>query len=254
MILPAWINDLADSRPFTEILRCKFVRQNHINVQARGRPVDPPTKPLPLWFEHLCKGDYRRFDVCVASSAVPKQAARWLRLLLLLGGDIERNPGPARVPRGPFDLSSGFAASTQHQDAQEPCCFLCLARAKFCLQFLLQPSPSEAMACISTRPVYCVICLSMPSPLALQDACPEYRNHLTPAWQIDKKWQLMEPVECRPVISKLILQAAVSSGLLWGWDDWVAVTLIGFIQVLTCVKLKGRVVRLKVYVCCTQQS
>ena len=125
------------------------------------------------------------------------------------------------------------------------------SRPSFVFSFFCSLRPPRLWPA-STRPVYCVICLSMPSPLALQDACPEYRNHLTPAWQIDKKWQLMEPGECRPVISKL--QAAVSSGLLWGWDDWVAVTLIGFIEVLTCAKLKGRVVRIKVYVCCTQQS
>ena len=67
---------------------------------------------------------------------------------------------------------------------------------------------------------------------SVQDACPEYRNHLTPAWQIDKKWQHAEPGECRPVISQPILQAAVSVGLLWGWGDWVAVTLIGFVCML----------------------
>ena len=39
-----------------------------------------------------------------------------MRLLLLLGGDIERNPGPRRAralqPRGPLDTEAGYAPST----------------------------------------------------------------------------------------------------------------------------------------------
>ena len=46
-------------------------------------------------------------------------------------------------------------------------------------------------------------------------------------WQVDKKWQAVEPGERRPVISKPIVQAAVTLALAWGWNDWAAVTLIG---------------------------
>ena len=67
---------------------------------------------------------------------------------------------------------------------------------------------------------------------AVQNAHPEFRMQLASAWQIDKKWQAHEPGECRPVISQPILQAAVSIGLLWGWYDWVAVTIIGFLCML----------------------
>ena len=52
-----------------------------------GAPKDPP-----LWYLELCKGDPHRFDLILCASKVSKLAARWLRLLLLLGGDIERNP------------------------------------------------------------------------------------------------------------------------------------------------------------------
>ena len=48
----------------------------------------------------------------MASARYGRVAARWLRILLLLGGDIERNPGPA-VGRGArliFQLV--FAAAT----------------------------------------------------------------------------------------------------------------------------------------------
>ena len=64
---------------------------------------------------------------------------------------------------------------------------------------------------------------------AVQDIHPAYRSHLTPAWQVDKKWQAVEPGECRPVISQPIVCAAVSTSLLWEWYDWAAVTIIGFL-------------------------
>ena len=66
----------------------------------------------------------------------------------------------------------------------------------------------------------------------VQNAFPEFRSHLTPAWQIDKKWQQVEPGECRPVISQPILQAAVSLAVLWGWTDWAVLTAIGFLCML----------------------
>ena len=67
---------------------------------------------------------------------------------------------------------------------------------------------------------------------AVQDLRPQMRGSLTGAWQIDKKWQLAEPGSCRPVISAPILQAAVSLALLWGWYDWTAITMLGFICML----------------------
>jgi len=67
---------------------------------------------------------------------------------------------------------------------------------------------------------------------AVQDAFPEFRNSLAPAWQVDKKWQAAEPGQCRPVISQPIIQAAIALALCWGWADWAAVTLIGFLCML----------------------
>ena len=215
-----------------------YSEANRSDGPSRGRPVDPPSKPLPFWYESLCAGDFRRFDICVASAAVPKQAARWLRLLLLLGGDIERNPGPARVPRGPLDLTSGFVATTKRKMRKSLDAFAHWLREELGLS-LRQALSSVSSAATALRgfglhlytaglPRYLLVC----AITAVQDVCPEYRNHLTPAWQIDKKRQHVEPGECRPVISQPILQAAVSLGLLWGWGDWVALTLIGFICML----------------------
>ena len=89
--------------------------QHRSDGPSRGCHVEGPSRLLPCWYTDLCAADPYRFDVVVASARVPKLAARWLRLLLLLGGDIERNPGPpapVRTPRGPLDLRSGFTTGT----------------------------------------------------------------------------------------------------------------------------------------------
>ncbi|OLP85556.1 hypothetical protein AK812_SmicGene33449 [Symbiodinium microadriaticum] len=148
-----------------------YSAQNRSDGPSRGKPVDPPTKEVPLWLTQLCQGQTHRFDLTVASSAAPKLAARWFRLLLLLGGDIEVNPG---FPRYLF--------------------------------------------------VYAIT--------AIQDVFPAFRQLMTPAWQIDKKWQYAEPGECRPVISVPIVQAVTSIGLVWNWPRFVGVVLIGFLCML----------------------
>ena len=74
-----------------------------IQTVPSGTPVDPPSKELPLWYSDLLQGRTYRFEGFLL-------AGRWLRLLLLLGGDIEPHPGPrqpVRIPRGrPGCLSS----------------------------------------------------------------------------------------------------------------------------------------------------
>ena len=44
--------------------------QNRSDGPSRGKPVDPPTKEVPLWLTELCQGQTHRFDLTVASSAV----------------------------------------------------------------------------------------------------------------------------------------------------------------------------------------
>ena len=66
----------------------------------------------------------------------------------------------------------------------------------------------------------------------VQNAFPEFRSHLTRAWQIDEKWQQVKPGECRPVIYQPILQAAVALAVLWGWTDWAILTTVGFLCML----------------------
>ena len=377
---PEWIGELADSLQFGEVVRYRFTRQGHINIQeararktwlkhlcrhfrrsrtiglidsrvllgasakgrsssaalshvqqtelpfvlggglytgglhiyssknradgpSRNRPPDAPTKAVPLWYEALCRHDYTLFDVYLASQGVPKLASRWLRLLLLLGGDIERNPGPAtgvfgatgrrssaherrprlaepaqpapagsasasassvslpravpaaagravsfpprrrvaapvRAARGPLDLQSGFAASTRQKMTKSLEAFRCWLLEELGLT-LPQVLSSQRSAALALR-AYGLALFEGDFPryllvyaiTAVQDICPEFRSHLTPAWQIDKKWQLAEPGSCRPVISRPVLLAALSLALLWGWNDWAAITLLGFLCML----------------------
>lgn len=67
---------------------------------------------------------------------------------------------------------------------------------------------------------------------AVQDALPHFRSQLQPAWQIDRKWQAMEPGECRPVLSAPIMRSMVTTALLWNWHYWVAVSVIGYLGML----------------------
>lgn len=86
-------------------------KDNRSDGPSRGRPVDPPTKEPPRWLTELEGGRTDCFDVCVEASKFSKNPARWLRMLLLLSGDIEPHPGP-RAARGPLDLQVGFVPVT----------------------------------------------------------------------------------------------------------------------------------------------
>ena len=155
---------------------------------------------------------------------MPKLAARWLRLFLLLGGDIEVNPGPKPlIPRGPLDLESGFAASTRYKMAKSLERFRAWILAEFGA-FLEQILVSADRASTALRAYGLhLYAAGLPRYLlvyaitSIQDLCPGFRNHLTSAWQIDKKWQAVEPGECRPVISVPILEAAVTIGAETAW-------------------------------------
>ena len=316
---PEWIGELADSLPFKELLRYKFMRSGHINVlesrthktwmkycarkypcsrvlglldsrvtlgatakgrsssfaisrvlqgslcyiiggdlypgglhvssaknrsdaPSRNRPVPGPSKECPEWLAALRAGNYEVFDSVVAASTYSRVPGRWIRLLLLMSGDIERNPGPLpsvpRQARGSFDFDVGFTqATSSRMDA-------CLLGFR---QWVDEQFP-EAFGDICKYPHAAALALraygvflyegGYPRYMltyaitALQDAFPHFRGHLQPAWQIDKKWQSAEPGECRPVISAPIMQAMVAVGLAWHWRYWVAVSMIGFLGML----------------------
>ncbi|CAE7035684.1 unnamed protein product [Symbiodinium sp. CCMP2592] len=232
---PEWISELADCLDFRELLRYKFRKGGHINIlearayktwikwcsrrlphsrllglidsrvllgaAAKGRPPPAPSKAFPAWLAALVNG----------------VLGRWVRFLLLLAGDIERNPGPpSRLPRGSLDLQSGFATSTRHKMTKALDAFILWLTVEFGLGFDAAMSSSQSAACA----------------LRAFDRFPQYRSHLSPAWQIDRKWQLAEPGECRPLISQPILQAGIALALCWGWYDWAALTCVGFLCML----------------------
>jgi len=316
---PEWVEELADSLPFSELLRYRFKRQGHINVletrvhktlmkfcakdhpnsrfltlldsrvalgatskgrsssralcrvlqgslgyiiggglypgglhissgknrsdaPSRNRPVPPASKDSPPWLIELRRGRHHNFDTVLEAAKVPKLCGRWLRLLLLLGGDIEPNPGPkqtkAQVPRGPIDMSVGFATATSRRMK------ICLAAfaewlvSEFALD--LNQLGWDYMAAPLALRAYGMHLFATGSPryrfvytiTAMQDAFPHLRPFFSSCWQIDRKWQQHEPGECRPVLSPAILKAMTSLCLLWGWYRWLGVTLVGYLGML----------------------
>ncbi|CAE7804761.1 unnamed protein product [Symbiodinium microadriaticum] len=241
---PEWISELSDCLDFKEACTradFTFTRLGTVLMALLVVvPPAPPSKPRPLWLETLARGEFRLFDLVCASAAVPRLLGRWLRLLLLLAGDVERNPGPfhSGEPRGHLDMEGGFAVSTRHKMDKAFSAFSVWLEASFSLSLaaVLSSAPAAAAALrawglylySSGQPRYLLVY----AITGVQDCHPEFRSHLSPAWQVDRKWQQAEPGECRPVISQPILLAAVSLALCWGWCDWAAVTLVGFLCML----------------------
>ena len=216
-----------------------YSAHNRADGPSRGAPPLPPSKAWPSWLVSLAAGDTAPFDLVCASASVPRRLGRWVRLLLLLAGDVE-NPGPRHVggPRGSLDLQSGFAASTRQKMAKALQAFVVWLEGVYGLT-LAAVTGSASTAALALRafglhlysggyPRYLLVY----AITSIQDQYPEFRSHLSPAWQVDRKWQLAEPGECRPVISQPILQAAVALAICWGWFDWAAITCVGFLCML----------------------
>ena len=216
--------------------------KNRSDAPSRNKPVPGPSKEIPEWLLSLRKGDHEPFDAVVASSNFSRIPGRWVRLLLLLCGDIERNPGPAvqhnRTARGSFDFDVGFTQATSKRMDD------CLRGfRRWCDEQLpetFQDLCSQAHAAALALRAYGVFLYEAGYPrymltytiTGLQDAFPHFRGHLQPAWQIDKKWQAAEPGECRPVISAPIMQAMVAVSLTWRWYFWAGVSMVGYLGML----------------------
>eukprot|EP00971_Amphidinium_carterae_P346649 6488240-Amphidinium_carterae.1 len=78
------------------VVRCIHVGSefNPADNPSRGKPVAAPSRQTPLWLDDVLKGQCRRFDCVLKSDKFIYPLGRWVRLLLLLAGDIEPNPGP----------------------------------------------------------------------------------------------------------------------------------------------------------------
>lgn len=216
--------------------------KNRSDAPSRNKPVPGPTKEVPEWLRSLRSGDHEPFDAVVASTTFSRVPGRWVRLLLLLCGDIERNPGPFEQPsrpaRGSFDFDVGFTQATSKR--MDDCL---LGFRRWCDEQLpesFRDLCSNAHAAALALRAYGVFLYEAGYPrymltyaiTGLQDAFPHFRGHLQPAWQIDKKWQAAEPGECRPVISAPIMQAMIAVSLTWRWYFWAGVSMVGYLGML----------------------
>ena len=214
-----------------------YSSQNRGDGPSRDKEVAAPTKALPQWYLDLCGGDYRSFDVSCQAAHFPRNAARWLRMLLLLSGDIERNPGPVK-DRGELDLGTGFHRATAERMRK------CLAAFESWITSEVKISWDGVMAqsdsCAAALRAYGLHLFRtgqaryrfVYTVTAVQDRFPQHRPFLGPAWQIDKKWQVAEPGACRPVMPLAVFRASICVGLLWGWRRWVGVTLLAYAGML----------------------
>eukprot|EP00438_Fugacium_kawagutii_P009839 Skav202172 [mRNA] locus=scaffold482:47687:48724:+ [translate_table: standard] len=158
-------------------------------------------------------------------------------MLLLLGWDIETNPGPDKAgyqPRGALDLNVGFsqATSARMKTCLERFCTWLMTKFNIDLDVALH-SAESANLCLRA---YGMDCFAEGRPryhlvyaiTGVQQLHPEFRLHLGGAWQVDKKWQLQEPGQCRAVLSAPLVRAILCLALLWQWDTFAGVVALGF--------------------------
>eukprot|EP00438_Fugacium_kawagutii_P007238 Skav211558 [mRNA] locus=scaffold2228:116375:121024:+ [translate_table: standard] len=62
----------------------------------------------------------------------------------------------------------------------------------------------------------------------IQQQFPTMRDHVTKAWDLLQRWELVEPVSHRPPLPKSVLDSMVSLALSWRWVRWAAVTMLAF--------------------------
>lgn len=210
-------------------------KDNRADDPTRNRPVRPPERPPALWLTDLLSGKTERFDAVVESGRFQKNPARWLRFLLLLAGDIERNPGPAR---GKLDLTVGFAPATSLRMSRCLEAFQSWVSETAMVSWAELESEPQALA-LALR-AYGLYLFEAGHPrymlvyaiTAVQDRFPLAKAFTAIAWQIDKKWQVFEPGVCRAVLPALVIRAAVALAVLWQWQSWAGVVLLAFAAML----------------------
>ena len=211
---------------------------NRADGPSRDGPVPGPSRPEASWVRDLRRGDFAAFDTLLTAATWTRPVGRWYRLLLLIAGDVERHPGPVetkgRPPRGELNLLGGFAQATS--DRMWRCLQAfetwCKDEASTSLSVVLASSESANLALKAYGlhlfrkglPRYWLVY----AITAVQQVCPEYRRALSGAWQVDRKWQLEEPGQCRAVLSAPVLRAILAVALLWGWWTFAGVVALGF--------------------------
>jgi hypothetical protein len=192
---------------------------------------------VPQWLQDLIDGSSEKFDKVVMASRVSKNPARWIRFLLLLCGDIHPHPGP-KMPRGPMDLSVGFVEQTSSRMRKCVDAFNRWCDEELKIQFQKLVHDSQALAwALRAYGLYCFESglpryLFVYTLTGMQEFYPSLRAHLGLAWQIDKKWQIHEPGQCRSVLPALVIRAALCLAGLWGWYNWLGIVALGFAAML----------------------
>ena len=218
-------------------LHC-YSHLNRADEPSRNKAVRGPTKDPPSWLVDLSQGDTRKFDAVVASARIEKLAARWLRFLLLLAGDIEPHPGPTYRPRGSFDLKVGFEAHTASTMSRCLSAFAVWVEQHAKLKWELVTQDPQALA--TALRAYGIHCFELGLPrymfvysiTAVQDQFPLVKSFSNIAWQVDKKWQQAEPGTCRPVLPGIVIRALICLSTLWGWHSLTGIVMLGFAAML----------------------
>ena len=216
---------------------------NSADGPSRDGCVPPPEGPKAGWISALEAGDSAPFEMLVAAARWTRPLGRWVRLLLLLAGDVERNPGPGVAfggyePRGELDMFGGLSQATS-------------ARMQLCLdgfalwlsefgQMTLEDALVTAESCNLSLSTYGKWLFSEGQPryklvyaiTAVQRLRPQFRGHLGLAWHVDRMWQLEQPGQCRAVISGPMLRAVLTLSLLWRWYRFAGLVALGYAAML----------------------
>lgn len=236
-ILRSTLPYLIGSGLYPGTLHCRSA-WNRADGPSRDGPVPPPSRPVPVWLKALLDGDTAPFDIMLTSAGWIRPVGRWYRLLLLMAGDIEQNPGPKQFssyePRGDLNMMGGFAQDrrpVRMQKCLEAFGLWCSTEAHVTLDEILSTAElanlglkGYGLALFKQgAPRYWLYAIT-----AVQQLRPEFRSCLSGAWAVDKKWQLEEPGQCRAVLSAPVLRAVLCLSLLWGWWSFAAITALGF--------------------------
>lgn len=220
---------------YPDTIHCRSA-WNRADGPSRDGDTPGPSRAVPEWLTDLQHGDFRRFDLVMRSSHWRNHLGRWVHLLLLLCGDIETNPGPSKAyaPRGELHLNVGFSQATMERMQK---CLTAFEDWTFeqtgasLDQILVNAETADyalrayGRACFSEgKPRYWLVY----AITAVQHMKPQFRNFLAGAWQVDRKWQVEEPGQCRAVLSAPMVWAIIGLALLWGWKCFAALVALGF--------------------------
>ena len=211
---------------------------NRADGPSRDHAVPGPSKLCPQWLLDLRNGDDRLFQVMVTSSRWTRPVGRWIRLLLILSGDVEPNPGPeARDPLyKPRGELSNLVGLTQTTAARMDSCLQAFGEWLFDeVGWTLDDALENAERADLSLRAYGRFCFSSGRPryvyvyaiTAVQHLRPQFKVFLGGAWKIDKQWQIEEPGQCRAVLSAAMVRGILTLAFLWGWHCFGGIVAIG---------------------------